>query len=411
MANPLNAIPGENYAQYEARVAPIQAANGPSGVAPTPVATPTPASIAQPQIQQPAPVTQTQPTPYTPSTMSQTYQFNPNAINDASRASANFAGTGLDQSSQDSIRADTLRSFQTEINAQNDLYATKLQNAQIQGANRLGSNTAINARRGLAGSDFGNATTNTINTGNNQVYDGIAAEKAASISAILNKSDGAAKQAIAEKTASKQAGLDAYLKYLTAGADRTDKNAQVAAGQVVSGGHALSDLTPDQINQLTSNYGITSDQLKAAYGPLQDAKVQSDQKVKNTQDGLDAKIALEQQKANESVANIERYASQTKRNSFLPISNGSQLYDINSNKVVANNPKVFAPKSARVPSGGGYKNFTSKPNTTAISAVNQYITAHNGNQAAISQANSNEEQFYKILNAANAAKDKGKSVL
>lgn len=169
---------------------------------------------------------------------------------------------------EDQIRSDTLKQFQAEIDATNELYAQKLRDAQVTGAGRIGSNTAVQARRGLLGSDFGAAETDTVNNGNTQVYNGINDEKNAAIQAILSKSNNAATTAIAAKNTAMEQGLDARLKYYQDADTRAKSNASDAATFIYNQGVGLSDLTPDQIKTTAANYGITPDQLTAAYNSV-----------------------------------------------------------------------------------------------------------------------------------------------
>lgn len=199
--------------------------------------------------------------------------YSPSSINSAASASANFALNGLDQPTQDQIRADTLKSFQAEIDAQNAIYADKLASAKVQGANRLGSTTAVEARRGLLGSDFGNAQTDTTNAANSDIYKGIDNEKAAAIASINNSAQQAVVKALADKTTAKQQGLDTYLKYLTDASTRTGTNAQSAAKILLNNKQDPSTLDAATLQNLLTSYGISKDQLTSAYA---DAKTASD---------------------------------------------------------------------------------------------------------------------------------------
>lgn len=185
--------------------------------------------------------------------------------NTAEKASSDFATNGLSADDQAQIRASTLASFQAEIDAQNSVYADKLAQAKITGANRLGSTTAVEARRGLIGSDFGNAQTDTTNNANDAVYSSINDEKNAAISAILTQSNTDATKAIQDKTTAKQAGLDSYVKYLQDGATRAQTGATTAATLLLNNKTDPSTLTPDQLQTLLDNYGITKEALTSAY--------------------------------------------------------------------------------------------------------------------------------------------------
>lgn len=182
-------------------------------------------------------------------------------------AAAKAAGAPdpTDPTVQASIRAQTLASFQAEIDATNALYAEKLSQAKITGAGRLGSATAVQARSGEIGSDFGNAQTDTVNNGNNDIYNGITAEQNAAIQAILTKSKDAGTAAIAAATTARQSGLDNYVKYLQDASTRNQTNATAAANAILQAGLDPTLLTPDQLNTYVTNYGISKDDLTKAY--------------------------------------------------------------------------------------------------------------------------------------------------
>lgn len=182
-------------------------------------------------------------------------------------AAAKVAGAPdpTDPAVQASIRAQTLASFQAEIDATNAMYAQKLSEAKIAGTGRLGSSTAVQARSGELGSDFGNAQTDTVNAGNQDIYNGITAEQNAAIQSILTKSQDAGTAAIAAATTARQSGLDNYVKYLQDASTRTQTNATAAANAILQAGLDPTLLTPDQLNTYVTNYGISKDDLTKAY--------------------------------------------------------------------------------------------------------------------------------------------------
>lgn len=242
----------------------------------------------------------------------------------AARAAAgNFAKNqagGIPNVDEAAIRAATLAQFQAEIDATNTLYAEKLRQAKLTGAGRIGSGTAIQARRGLIGSDFGAAETDRINTDNNQIYGGIEAEKAARINAILTKSNDTATQTIAAKTKAIAEGLDAHLKYLSEAGERKTTNAEKAAQFIYSQKLEPKDLTADELKKTAEGYGVTADDIKNAYTNV---KKKGDEEI--------AKKAAEDEKARKAGLTI--------------IPQGSKVIDADGKEVAQGNPKTFAPKS------------------------------------------------------------------
>lgn len=170
------------------------------------------------------------------------------------------------------IRAQTLAQFQAEVDATNALYASKLRDAQVAGTGRLGSSTAIQARRGLLGSDFGAAETDTVNNGNNQIYAGIDAEKAAALSAINNKINETATKAIADRNTAIEGGAVTHLQDLknsvTNKANTASQIAQTLYNNKLDPNTLpLNDLTTaiTPKNGQPIPYGLTLDDIKNAY--------------------------------------------------------------------------------------------------------------------------------------------------
>lgn len=214
------------------------------------------------------------------------------------------------------IRSDTLASFQTEIDAQNALYATKLSDARLAGAGRLGQNTAIEARRGMLGSDFGSAQTDTVTKGNQDIIDSINAEKEAAIQGILTNAKTAGDKAIADKTAAKTQGLDAYIKNLSDSATAKSTIAGNIANDMISKSTTSNPVDPNKmdptvLNKIAVSAGVTPDAIKSAHAS---AKATAD------------KAAADAAQKNEKT-----------------LGEGETLVDANGKVIAKGAPKTFAP--------------------------------------------------------------------
>ena len=264
--------------------------------------------------------------------------YNNADINAAQKSANDLTGTGLDQATQDQIRASTLASFQAEIDSQNRLYADKLAAARVQGQNRLGSTTAIQARRGLLGSDFGGAQTDATNTANSGIENAINDEKAAAISAIMSKSRTTGDAAIAQRTAARQAGADAHVQFLKDAQARSVTGAKTAAELLLSNKTKPADLLPEQLQRLLSDHTTTQDALSAAYNTLESEQQQKTKDLEYKQAQLEASQA-------------------SKR--YVTLADGTTLFDTLTNKVVSENVKNFAPAKAKIPT-----NSANLPSTT-----------------------------------------------
>lgn len=188
------------------------------------------------------------------------------------------------------IRQKKLDEFQAEIDAVNSIYAEKKRVAQIEGQGRLGSDAAIQARRGMIASTFGGAVTNKVEDANTAVINSIESEKQAAITAIISNAKKAATDEIANKTAARKAGAEEYLKYLGEAATRKDTRISDAVRSLISGG-----LTPDDVamKTLADQLGVTLQQFKTAYT-----------QAKTTNDAAVKKAALDSEKANLDVQKL-----------------------------------------------------------------------------------------------------------
>lgn len=172
---------------------------------------------------------------------------------------------GISPVDENAIRANTLAEFQGEIDAVNAIYADKLREAKVAGMGRLGTSDAIQARRGLLGSSFGEQQTGEVNKGNQNVYNSIDNEKMNAIQSILSRGRIKADARIAEKTKAISEGLDAHLKYLSEAGARKKTGANEAALFIYNQKLSPKDLTTDQLAETAKNYGISVDDIKNAY--------------------------------------------------------------------------------------------------------------------------------------------------
>jgi len=175
---------------------------------------------------------------------------------------SNLATTPIDE---DQIKTDTLNQFQSEIDAVNNVYADQLAAAKAIGAGRLGTQTAVNARRGLLGSDFGNAAYANVENANATGENAIENNKLAAIAGLQDKIYQVAQQQINTKNAARQAGVDSYLNYLNGASDRKKTNAAEAATYILSQGLSINDLSPDQLSQTAQAYGVSVPDIEVAY--------------------------------------------------------------------------------------------------------------------------------------------------
>lgn len=246
---------------------------------------------------------------------------------------SNYKSAATQTLDEESIRKTTRDRFQAQIDAVNQIYNQKKAEARVQGQARQGTTNAINARSGLLGSDFGAANTSTTEQYNNDILNSIDSEMNAKIASILTESDRDATAAIAEKRAAIEQGATKYLEYLGTSEAKKKASATALAKSLLSQGIDPNQLTTEQLDKLSKNYGLTKEQFASLYS---EAKTSADEsKAKND------KLMAEAEKAKATASQFE-------------LNDGQQKYVFDEKtgeaKLVASNVKEFAPNKY---SGGG----------------------------------------------------------
>jgi hypothetical protein len=163
---------------------------------------------------------------------------------------------------EDEIRNKTTQKFQAEIDALNNIYADKLRVANTEGQGRLGETGAIQARRGLLGSDFGASMTEGTRTFNNQIVSGIEAEKSSKRSAIEKQIRDSVTSEVELKTAAKKLGAENYLKFLRESGDRKKTYVTDTIKKIVASGEKPSE---GIFKSIADQLGTSIEDVKANY--------------------------------------------------------------------------------------------------------------------------------------------------
>lgn len=207
----------------------------------------------------------TQPTTPAPApTIAQLYGTENDSDKGVDSAVSTYGNAATAPVDEAAIRSNVMTNLQSEIDATNAVYAQKLKEAQIAGEGNLGSTAAINARRGLTGSDFAASNTDTTNQKNQDVYSGIGAEQAAAIAAINDKGNTEVQNELAAKNAVKQSSATDYINYLSQQGDRQTTRTNNAASAIISSGIDTTTLTPDDIAGIAKSYNISPTALTAS---------------------------------------------------------------------------------------------------------------------------------------------------
>lgn len=129
---------------------------------------------------------------------------------------------GLATPESEAERRDRItRNFQGEIDALNAVYAIQRQEALQRGMGRLGTDAAIQNRRGLIGSSFGVAQTGETEQANAKDVAAVDAEKAAALSVIMGNIRKEIAQDAKDKEAAMQTSSAALIAFNKAKEDRT----------------------------------------------------------------------------------------------------------------------------------------------------------------------------------------------
>lgn len=220
---------------------------------------------------------------------------------------------------EDAIRNRVLNTFQKEIDATNDIYSGKLQEAKTAGIGRLGSSRATQARSGLLGSDFGAAQTDKVNEQNTSIENLLLAEKGQKIAEILGRGNSAATAEIVAKRQAQEKGLDEYLKYLGAKTETKKTNLAKVAGSLLDQKLTPNDLDPKQLADLAASYGVSTGDIINSYNAEKRVRDEAQnklntegQKEKFDQDLKTKQLALDTAYKNGSLS-IDRYNAETSR--------------------------------------------------------------------------------------------------
>lgn len=179
------------------------------------------------------------------------------------------------QSQQDTnyenIMRDTLRQFQGEIDATNQVYADKLRIAGIQGQSRLGQQRAENFNAGAVNSSFGNAAQDRTQSYNNDVEAGIQAQKLQSLAQIESSARELGNKYYEQKKAAKESGLAGYLENIKSAGTQKEAIAQDIATSMINSGLNIDEISPAKLELIAKNAGVPLQQIKNTFKTTQKA--------------------------------------------------------------------------------------------------------------------------------------------
>ncbi len=262
-------------------------------------------------------------------------KFNANAgdLQNSIEASAKYQAEQLAKKSktpidEEAVRRSFVARMQGSIDAINNTYATILANAKVQSANNAGIGRAVNARSGLLGSDFGNASDANIATANNNNENAVENERLGKIAMILADANKSADAEITNRRAEQdKASKDLMDNLLTRETRTAGTASKLAKALLAQGFKGINELSPDDVKKIEADYGVDLATLTSAFSN----EVASNKKA-------EADMALTNAKT----------ATELDANRYKTIGDGAQLYDTKTGKIVENT-KTFSPNQG----GGG----------------------------------------------------------
>ena len=269
---------------------------------------------------------------------------------------------------QAAIRKSIMDTLQREIDATNSVYASKVAEARVAGQNRTGQTTAINARRGLSGSDFGAAIQDKTTAANNDVIGAIENERGNALAALYSKGEARVSEEVQNQNEARKQGADRYLSYLKETEARRETRTTTAAQHALAAGVDLATASPQDIKQLAASYQIDPNKLIATFQSAKEAKAIADAELADRAAQTEAR----------KIAN-----QPNPKDNFSVIPDGSILYNTKEGKVVAENAKNFAPKAVPGGAGGGVGTTGTFKNDLDALVSNTYnlIPSLNGKKA------------------------------
>lgn len=242
---------------------------------------------------------------------------------------ANIAknGSPLTTNEEGSIRDQVIGRYQGEINSAKDAYASLLKSTQLEGTGRLGETTAMNARAGLLGGDFGAAQTDKTRSYNRSQEQQVLESQANALASIMSRANTEATSEISARRAAKTAGYGAYQSYLEDSDARKKTSVSKIARSFIN-----SNIDPSSVkNELAK---ITAQLKKSGVNV-------------STQDIIDS--YLEEKSADEQAI--------LDANKPFDLSEGQVKYAFNPDtgayEKIAFNPKTYKPESEGAGGMGG----------------------------------------------------------
>jgi len=176
---------------------------------------------------------------------------------------------------EEAIRLATEKRFQAEIDSLNRIYAEKKNAERLKGRGRIGTDTAIQSRRGLIGSTFGESQTNVIEDKNLQAEGAVDDELNFELSQVRAKIRKDASDEVLAKRKAKAEGSDNYLLYLSEQSAKATNKVKNAAKEILARVNKVGgtvDWNNPELIKLAEELKIPISKLKSEYEAEEDAQ-------------------------------------------------------------------------------------------------------------------------------------------
>jgi len=226
------------------------------------------------------------------------------------------------------IQRQQMRLFQKEIDATNRVYQDMLNQERLAGQGRLGTQTAMAARGGLLGSDFGEAQRQTQLGANAQAERAIQNERLAKIGTIMGTMRKAVADEITNKRLARQQDAQSYIDYLAGAKSRREGNLKLAATALIDAGLDPLTMDPSELEAIGKEAGLSANDIIAQY-----------RQSKKEQEAASAESDLSTRKTEAEIAKINADIAKGK---VVEIGEGTMLYNTETGETFKN-PKTYAP--------------------------------------------------------------------
>lgn len=169
--------------------------------------------------------------------------------------------TGTTEIDEAQLRQDVMDRFQAEIDSLNALFEERKREERISGTGRLGTERAIQSRRGLLGSSFGVAGKGRVEEFNIAKLNLIAAEQQNAVQVLLGNARKIATQELKDKNEARAAGTDAFVAFLEGEVARKAAQIDQVVNTIITREIDIDAMSEEELDQLAKDLGVSAEQI------------------------------------------------------------------------------------------------------------------------------------------------------